>query len=423
MKMQKTTMFRALQHRNYRIFFYGQSISLIGTWMQQIALSWMVYRLTGSALLLGVVGFSGQIATLILAPLAGVIADRHHRHRLLLITQFMAMIQASVLAALVLTHSIKIWQIIVLSMLSGAINAFDIPVRQSFTADMINNHDDLSNAIALNSSMVNAARLLGPSIGGFLIAAVGEGICFLLNALSYVCVIISLLVMKIPKRELGGNGKKEVWHELKEGFHYTFGFMPIRVLLLLLSLVSLITGGVQILMPVFARDIFHGGAKMLGLLMGCSGGGALIGAIYLAGRKSVLGLGKVIVTACFLFGFGMIGFVISLSLWISLPMLVVCGFGMIVQMSASNIALQSMVEEDKRGRVMSFYLMAFMGMSPFGSLLAGTLAHHLNVSVVFIGGGICLIISGTLFAFQLPRLRQLVRPVYIQKGIITEIVP
>lgn len=413
-------MLRALHHRNYRIFFIGQSISLIGTWMQQIALSWLVYRMTDSAFLLGVVSFSGQIATFLLAPLAGVIADRHHRHRLLLLTQAAAMLQALVLAVLVLTNTIQIWMIILLSVILGIINAFDIPIRQSFTSDMLSHHDDLSNAIALNSSMVNAARLIGPTVGGLLIAWVGEGMCFLINALSYVGVIISLLVMRVPKRELGKKHNR-VWNELKEGMRYTFGFMPIRAILLLLSLVSMTAGGVQILMPVFARDVFHGGAQMLGLLMGSSGLGSLIGAMYLASRKSVLGLGKVIVAGCLVFGAGMIGFVLVRGLWFSLVMLVLCGFGMIVQMAASNTVLQSMVEEDKRGRVMSFYTMAFMGMSPFGSLLAGAFAHHHNPAFVFLWGGAFVMAGGALFAFQLPRLRKLVRPIYVRKGILTDI--
>jgi MFS family permease len=270
--------------------------------------------------------------------------------------------------------------------------------------------------------MVNAARLIGPSIGGILIATVGEGACFLINALSYIGVIISLLIMNIPKRELKGRHRK-VWNELKEGLEYTFGFMPIRTILLMLSLVSLTAGGVQILMPVFARDVFHGGAQMLGLLMGSSGLGSLAGAMYLASRKNVLGLGKVIVTGCLLFGFGMIGFIVFNQLWMALAMLVMCGFGMIVQMAASNTMLQSMVHEDKRGRVMSFYTMAFMGMSPFGSLLSGAIAHRWNADLVFLWGGGLVIIGGILFASQLPQIRKLVRPLYVQKGILPEILP
>ncbi len=299
--MNIKTVFRALRHKNYRLFFAGQSISLIGTWMQQIAVSWLVYRMTNSAFLLGLVGFSSQISTFLLAPLAGVIADRHHRHRLLLITQSLAMLQAVVLYVLYVTHTIAVWHIILLSFFLGAVNAFDIPVRQSFTVDMINDREDLSNAIALNSSMVNAARLIGPSIGGILIALFGEGTCFLVNALSYIAVLFSLVMMKLPPWERSDRQKESVMLQLKEGFSYAFNFMPIRTILMLLSVISLVSGGVQALMPVFARDIFHGGSRTLGLLMAASGLGALAGAIYLAGRKNVLGLGRVIAfTAAFL---------------------------------------------------------------------------------------------------------------------------
>src|SRR5208282_1744312 len=292
--MNIKTVFRALRHKNYRLFFSGQSISLIGTWMQQIAVSWLVYRMTNSAFLLGLVGFSSQIATFLLAPLAGVIADRHHRHRLLLITQSLAMLQAVVLYTLYVTHSIGVWHIILLSLFLGAVNAFDIPVRQAFTVDMINDREDLSNAIALNSSMVNAARLIGPSIGGILIALFGEGTCFLFNALSYIAVLFSLVMMKLPRWERSGRHKGPVMPQLREGFFYALNFMPIRTILMLLSVISMVAGGVQALMPVFARDIFHGGSRALGLLMAASGLGALIGAIYLAGRRNVLGLSKVI---------------------------------------------------------------------------------------------------------------------------------
>lgn len=389
--------------------------------MQQIALAWLVYRLTDSVWLLGVVGFSTQIPVFVLAPFAGVIADRHHRHRLLLLTQTAAMLQAVILAVLVVTNTITVWQIIALGLFMGLINAFDIPVRQSFTADLVSDdHADLGNAIALNSSMVNAARLIGPSIGGILIATAGESVCFILNALSYVGVLGSLLAMRIPQRELPG--RKNPWHELKEGVHYTFSFMPIRTILMLLSFVSLIGWGSQILMPVFARDILHGGAQMLGFLMGSVGLGATAGAMYLASRKSVLGLGRIIVVACFLYGLGMIGFALVPVFWVSMVMLMLAGFGMIVHMAASNTILQSMVQEDKRGRVMSFYTMAFTGVVPLGNLMAGSLAHDFGAPVVYMAGGLCIIASGVLFASQLPRLRELVRPLYIEKGILSEIV-
>jgi MFS family permease len=418
--MSIQTVFRALRHKNYRLFFSGQSISLIGTWMQQIAVSWLVYRMTNSAFLLGLVGFSSQIATFLLAPLAGVIADRHHRHRLLLITQSLAMLQAIVLYVLYVTHVIAVWHIILLSLFLGAVNAFDIPVRQSFTVDMIDDREDLSNAIALNSSMVNAARLIGPSIGGILIALFGEGTCFLVNALSYIAVLFSLGMMTLPRWERSGRPKGPVMLQLREGFFYALNFMPIRTILMLLSAISMVSGGVQALMPVFARDIFHGGSRALGLLTAASGLGALIGAIFLAGRKNVLGLSRIIAVAATTFGVAIVIFSRTSLLMVGMPILLFAGFGMMVQMASSNIILQTIVEEDKRGRVMSFYTMAFMGLSPFGSLFSGVLATRIGSDNTLLWGGIFCIIAAIVFALQLPRLRSFVRPVYIQKGIIPE---
>ncbi len=418
--MNIKTVFRALRHKNYRLFFAGQSISLIGTWMQQIAVSWLVYRMTNSAFLLGLVGFFSQISTFLLAPLAGVIADRHHRHRLLLITQSLAMLQAIALYALYVTHSIGVWHILLLSLFLGAVNAFDIPVRQAFTVDMINDREDLSNAIALNSSMVNAARLIGPSIGGILIALFGEGTCFLVNALSYIAVLFSLVMMKLPRWEHSRRNKESVMLQLREGFFYALNFIPIRTILMLLSVISLVSGGVQALMPVFAVDIFHGGARTLGLLMAASGLGALTGAIYLAGRRNVLGLGKVIAWTAALFGGGVIIFSRTSVLMIAAPILLFAGFGMMVQMASSNIILQTIVEEDKRGRVMSFYTMAFMGLSPFGSLFSGGLAVKIGADNTLLWGGFFCIIAAIVFALHLPKLRSFIRPVYIKKGIIIE---
>jgi len=418
--MNIKTVFRALRHKNYRLFFSGQSISLIGTWMQQIAVSWLVYRMTHSVFLLGLVGFSSQISTFLLAPLAGVIADRHHRHRLLLITQSLAMLQASILYILYATHTITVWHIIALSFFLGAVNAFDIPIRQSFTVDMINDRDDLSNAIALNSSMVNSARLIGPSIGGILIALFGEGTCFLINALSYIAVLLSLAMMTLPTWVRSMHQKESVVLQLKEGFFYALNFMPIRTILMLLSVISFVSGGVQALMPVFAKDVFHGGSKTLGVLMAASGLGALAGAIFLAGRKNALGLSKIIAFTAGLFGVGVVFFSRIHILIIAMPILLMAGFGMMVQMASSNIILQTIVEEDKRGRVMSFYTMAFMGLAPFGSLWAGFLATRIGAdSTLLWGGGFC-IIAVTIFALQLPKFRKLVRPVYVQKGIIVE---
>jgi MFS family permease len=415
-------IFRALSHRNYRLFFGGQSISLIGTWMQQIAMSWLVYRLTHSAFLLGVVGFTGRIPTFLFAPLAGVLVDRWSRHRLLVITQILSTIQALILAFLVLAGMITVWHIIFLSLFLGFVNAFDVPVRQSFVVDMVEKEEDLGNAIALNSSMATSARLFGPSIAGILIATVGEGMCFLLNGLSFLAVIAALLAMKIPRRKREMQNR-QVIQGLKEGFSYAFGFAPIRSLLLLLGLVSLMGMPYQVLMPIFAGRILHGGPHTLGFLMAASGCGALAGTIYLASRKSVLGLGRIIVISSSLFGIGLITFSLSRVLWLSFLLMSLTGFGMMVQMASTNTVLQTIVEEDKRGRVMSFYAMAFMGMVPFGSLLAGSLANNIGAPYTVMIGGIACILGSVMFSKKLPSLRKIARPVYVEKGIISEELP
>lgn len=415
-------IFRALGHRNYRLFFSGQSISLIGTWMQQIAMNWLVYRLTNSALLLGVVGFTSRIPTFFLASLAGVLADRWNRHHIILITQTLSMIQAMILALLVLTGTIVVWHIILLSLFMGFINALDIPTRQSFVVDMIEKKEDLGNAIALNSSIVNGARLVGPSIAGLLIATLGEGMCFLLNGLSFIAVIVALLAMKITPQERKRQSS-EVLQGLKEGFSYAFGFAPIRSVLLLLALVSLMGMPYAVLMPIFAEKIFHSGPQALGFLLGATGFGAVAGSIYLASRKSVLGLGRIIVISSSLFGVGLIGFSLSRLFWFSLLMMLLTGFGMMVQMASSNTVLQTIVDEDKRGRVMSFYTMAFMGMIPFGSLLAGSLATHIGAPNTILVGGVACILGSFIFAKKLPSLRRMIRPIYLAKGIISEGLP
>jgi len=411
---------RALRHRNFKLFFGGQIISLVGTWMQRIAMGWLVYRLTNSPFMLGAVGFAGQIPTFLLAPLGGVFADRWDRRRVLVITQTLAMVQALVLSVLVLTGAVVIWHIFVLSMFLGVVNAWDMPVRQSFMIEMVEKKEDLSNAIALNSSMVNSARLLGPSLAGILIASVGEGTCFLLNGISYLAVIAALLAMNVASKASPRQGAR-VWSGLAEGFHYAFGFAPIWSVLLLLALVSLMGMPYAVLMPIFAKEILHGGPHTLGFLMGASGVGALAGAVYLASRKSVLGLGKIISIAASLFGLGLIAFSLSRLLGLSLIMMIVTGFGMIVAMAASNTVLQTIVEDDKRGRIMSFYTMAFMGMAPFGSLLAGFLASRIGAPDTLLLGGIACLLGAAVFAMRLRALRRLVRPIYVQAGIIPEI--
>ncbi len=381
-------------------------------------MSWLVYSLTHSAFWLGAVGFAGQIPIFLLTPLAGVLADRMDRHHLLIMTQTLAMLQAFALALLVLTGKITLWQIMSLGVFLGFVDALDMPVRQSFMAQVVEKQD-LGNAIALNSSIVNSARLLGPSFAGVLIASTGEGICFLLNGVSYLAVLLSLLAMKPIAREIESK-KSRVFQELKEGFRYVSGFAPIRSVLLLLALVSLMGVPYQVMMPVFAKDILHGGPQTLGFLMGSAGIGALAGAIYLASRRSVLGLGKWIVAAAAVFGIGLIAFSLSRILWVSLILMLFVGFGMMVQMASSNTVLQTMAEENKRGRVMSFYAMAFRGMVPFGSLLAGGLASWVGAPNTLVIGGISCILGSFLFARQLPLLRKIVRPIYVKMGILQD---
>ena len=418
-KWQVRTIARALGHRNFRLFFMGQSVSLVGTWMQRVAVGWLVYRLTDSAFLLGVVGFSAQIPAFVLAPFAGVLADRWNRHGLLILTQVLAMVQAFILAYLVLTETVVIWEIIVLSLVLGVVTAFDIPVRQSFMIEMIEEKADLGNAIALNSSMVNGARLLGPSVAGLLIATVGEGMCFLINGLSYLAVIASLLLMRIVQKNF--RAQSRAWHDLKEGLTYVYRFEPIRAIILLLALMSLMGMPYIVLMPVFARDVLHGGPSALGFLMGGSGVGALAGALYLASRRGVLGLGKMIPIGAAVFGLGLISFALSRNFIWSLILLTAVGFGQMIQLATSNTLLQTMVDDDRRGRVMGFFTVAFVGMSPLGSLLAGALASVIGAPwTLFIGGAVCLVGAG-VFARKLPQLREQVRPIYVTKGILPEI--
>ncbi len=414
-------MLRALSHPNFRLFFAGQSVSLIGTWMTRIATSWLVYRLTGSALLLGVVGFAGQIPSFLLAPFAGVLVDRWSRHRLLVWTQVLALLQSLAMAILTLTGVIRMWQVIALSVFQGLINAFDMPARQAFVVEMVERREDLANAIALNSSMVNAARLLGPSLGGVIIAAVGEGWCFMIDAISYLAVIASLIVMRITPRLLKRGAGANLFQQMREGWNYVVRFAPIRSVLLLLAVVSLVGMPYTVLMPVFAEQVLHGGPNTLGLLMAASGVGALFGAILLAVRKSVLGLGKFIPLMAGTFGAGLIAFSFTRVLWLALLLMIVTGLGFMVQMAASNTVLQTIVDEDKRGRVMSFYTMAFMGTAPFGSLLAGSIAEKIGAPHTLLFGGIGCILGALWFAQSLPALRRDVRPIYVRIGILPEV--
>lgn len=415
------TIFRSLQYRNYRLFFGGQSISLIGTWMQRIAMPWLVYHLTGSTFLLGLVSFAGQIPTFLLAPLAGVVTDKFSRYRVLLITQVISLLQALILALLSLSGVIQIWHIVVLSIALGCVNAFDVPSRHSFVIEMVEKKEHLGNAIALNSMMFNGARLIGPSIAGLILATAGEGICFLINAVSYIFVVMSLLSMKIQKKEIirkSGN----LLNDMKEGFRYTFGFVPIKHLLILLGIVSLMGSSYQVLMPVFAKEILHGNSSTFGFLMGAAGVGALAGAIFLASRETLIKLGRIIPAASAMFGAGLVVLSFTKYFPVSLLLMIIIGLGLMLQTASSNTILQTITDDDKRGRVMSFYTIAIMGTAPFGSLLAGSLAKVIGTPYTILIGGISCIAGAFLFYKKLPELKKIVHPVYVKMGLIPEIV-
>jgi len=414
-------LLRSLRSRNYRLFVAGQSVSLVGTWMQQVAMSWLVYRLTGSAMLLGVVGFTSQIPTIFISPVAGVLADRWDRRRLLIATQALAMFQAVFLAVVVLTGVVQVWQIILLSLILGVVNAFDIPIRQSFVVEMVEQREDLGNAIALNSSMVNGARLIGPAIAGLLVASLGEGICFALNAISYLAVIVALAAMRIPRGSHLGRPRRRILQELNEGFMYAYRFGPIRSILLLVALVSIMGMPYTVLVPVFAKDILHGGAHTFGFLMTAAGCGALAGTLYLASRKSVIGLGRLIVIATVLFAAGIFSFAFSSNFILSLAALALAGFGAMTLIASCNTILQTILDEDKRGRVMSFFTIAFMGMAPFGSLGAGLMAGIIGPRDTLLLGGVGCLVGAVFFARYLPHIRAKVRPIYASMGIIREV--
>src|SRR5665213_1118193 len=408
---------RAMRHRNFQLFFFGQSISVIGNWMTRLATSWLVYRLTHSVLLLGVVSFAGQIVSFLLGPFAGVWVERLTRRKLLVTTQAFAAVQSFALAALTLARVITLWEIVALTAMQGIINAFDMPGRQSFLVQMVEDRDDLSNAIAINSSMANGARLIGPAIAGLVIGAWGEGWCFLLDGLSYFAVIASLLMMRIKPLNIRLHASSMI-EQMREGWDYVRTFRPIRTILLLLGLISLMGYSYAVLLPVFAAQVLHGNATTLGWLTGASGVGALISALSLAVRKTVVGLTRMVQIASATLGGALILFGLSHTLWLSLLLMVFVGFGLMQTAAASNTIIQALVPEDKRARAMSYYTMAFFGGAPFGSLLAGTLAHRIGAPhTVFVTGTCCL--AGSLwFTLELPKIRAVMRPIYRQMGLL-----
>jgi MFS family permease len=406
-----------LRHRNFRLFVEGQSISLIGTWMTRVATSWLVYRLTGSALLLGIVGFAGQILTFLLAPFAGVFVDRLNRRKLLIWTQALAAVQSLALAWLTIAGKVTIYEIIGLAVFQGFINAFDMPTRQSFLIQMVEDKQDLGNAIALNSSMVNLARLIGPALAGIIIGAVGEGYCFLIDGVSYLAVIASLLMMHVTVAQ-APRATTSMLQQLEEGWTYVKGFSPIRTILLLFAVISLTGMPYLVLMPIFASKVLHGGPHTLGWLMGASGVGALIAAGRLALKKSVRGLTSGIQFAAFLFGSGLILFGLSRNLWLSLLLMFITGYGMMQGLAGSNTVIQTLVPEKMRGRVMSYYTVAFVGMAPFGSLLAGGLAHWFGAPHAVMITGACCVAAAVWYTTQLKSIRLVMRPIYEEMGIL-----
>jgi MFS family permease len=407
---------RALRHRNYRLFFGGQSLSLIGTWMTQVASSWLVYRLTSSALLLGLVSFSGQLPALLLTPFAGVWVDRWDRRVVLKVTQVLAMLESFALAVLVFSGHVNIWYILGLTMFQGVVNAFDIPARQTFVVEMLEDRADLPNAIALNSSMMNGARLIGPSIAGAVIAVAGEGYCFLIDGISYIAVIASLMLMDTkPGAALI---QENLFSGLKAGWRYVMGYDPIRSILALIAFISLVGLPYTVLLPVFASVILHGGPNTFGLLTGATGLGAFISAVLLAMRKSIVGLGKRMAITSLTFGAALIAFAFSQTFWLSLLLMLVVGFSMMQVIASGNTILQTIVDEDKRGRVMSFYTLAFIGAAPVGSLLAGALANQIGAVPTVVVCGLLCIIASLWFFGRLENIRKIVRPLYVERGIL-----
>ena len=414
------SMVRAFRHRNFRLYFGGQSISLVGTWVQQIALGWTIYQLTHSSLLLGLVSFAGQLPLFLLTPFAGVLVDRWNRHRTLIVTQSLSMLQAFALALVVSTHMLRVWNLIALNILAGIILAIDLPTRQSFIVDMVGSGRDLPNAIALNSFVITGGRMLGPAIAGLLLTIVTPAVCFSINAVSYMPVVAALLAMRV-KKSAPITAHSSALDDLTEGVRYAMGFPPIRTVLFLVGLVSLLGMPYAVLMPIFAAEILHGGAHTLGLLMTAPGIGALFGTIYLASRKSIRGAGIRVAAGALIFGGGLIVAGLAHGLIVALFALFFVGLGMIVQLAISNTLLQTIVDDDKRGRVMSLYTMAFMGMAPFGSILGGALANHVGVQTTFLIGGIVCAGGAILFATKIRSMRPMLLPIYTRKGIIPEI--
>ncbi|HWR40117.1 MAG TPA: MFS transporter [Patescibacteria group bacterium] len=410
--------FRAFSHRNYRLYFFGQGLSLVGTWVQRTALIWLVYRLSGSAQILGTIDFAGQISGLVLIPFAGAMLDRYSRYRTVVVAQALSMLQALTLAALVLSGQVLIWQLALLNIVLGVINSFDMPARQSFISEIVDEERDLPNAIALNSAMFNSARIIGPSVAGVAIGFFGEGVCFLLNGISYGAVLVSLLMMRLPVREARPVQRENILEGIWDGMRYSYQSLPIRTSLLLLIFSSLTCMPVLVLLPVFVGEVLGGGPTILGGLMTCFGVGALLGTLALASRSGIRGLERVIFGAAGVGGTALVLFTFVRSLYIALPLAVIIGFGMIAQMAATNTALQTLVDESKRGRVMSLYTLTFGGFGPIGSLLTGSLAAAVGAPRAFLLTSLIYLAGVAVFARFLSRWRLAAEKIYRAKGML-----
>jgi MFS family permease len=410
--LRQALSFPAFQSRNYRLFFLGQGLSLVGTWITMVAMIWLVYHLTQSPVLLGIVGFVSQVPNLVLVPFGGVLSDRWNHQRILIVTQFLSMLQSFALAILTLTGTIHIWHIIVLSLFQGIVNAIDSPTRQAFVPEIVERKENLINAIALNSSMFNGARLVGPAIGGVLLASVGAGYCFLIDGISYIAVLFALMAMRLKPKESKGSQTSftfvTILQHLKEGFAYAFGFAPVRSILIMVGLVSFLGVNFVVILPIFSNEILHGDANTLGLLMAASGVGSLVAAIQLSLRREVRGLGQLVAIAPIIYGLGMIAFAVSRSVWLSAVLLAIIGFGSLLQSASSNTIIQTLVQDEMRGRVMSIYIMSFLGMISFGNLFQGTPVSFIGAPATVVINGIICVVVAIFFARQLPRLRRMV---------------
>ena len=418
MAISLSRIFRALRHRNFRLFFVGQGLSMMGTWLQQVAMGWLTYRITGSAWLLGVIAFCANAGFLVFGTWAGVIADRVRRRRALYLTQSLMLAQAVVLTALTALGHIEVWHLIVLALWLGVVSAFDIPVRQSLYVQLVDDRADLGNAIALNSFLVNAARVVGPAIAGLLLAIVSEAVCFGLNALSFVAVIVAVARMRFPREPGPASRGGGWWASWVEGFRYVTGFPPARALLILVAMLAWTIASYSSLMPIYAKDVYDGGPRTLGFLLAAAGAGALLSTGYLASRENVRGLARVIALSAMVAGIAMAAFAYLRILPVALVLMVAMGGGAILAAASANTILQTIVDDRLRGRVAGFYTLAFLGVAPLGNLAAGALAARWSAPAAFAINGVGAALAALWFWRKLPEIRAVLRVAYQKLGII-----